>query len=85
MSKKEYFDKDGQPLDARFHITQDHLSDQDLRKLDITSLNPLSPEVRFLFYFVLVFLSFFSILPLFQFLQSQKNIYISIQINPHQY
>jgi hypothetical protein len=45
MSAKEYFDSDGKALDARFHITQDHLSDQDLRKLDVTSLNPLSPEV----------------------------------------
>ena len=40
------YDTDGKVLDARFHTTQDHLSDQDLRKLDITSLNPLSPEVR---------------------------------------
>jgi hypothetical protein len=47
MSAKEYFDSDGKALDARFHITQDHLSDQDLRKLDVTSLNPLSPEVSF--------------------------------------
>jgi hypothetical protein len=65
MSKNEektYYDTEGKELDARFHITQDHLSDQDLRKLDVASLNPLSPEVSFIFFFFpfLLFLGTFS-------------------------
>ena len=47
---KVYYDTEGKELDARFHTTQEHLSDQDLRKLDITTLNPLSPEVSPLFF-----------------------------------
>ena len=47
---KVYYDTEGKELDARFHTTQEHLSDQDLRKLDITTLNPLSPEVSFPFF-----------------------------------
>ena len=44
--KKVYYGVDGSVLDARFTHTQDHLADQDLRKLKLDTLNPLSPEVR---------------------------------------
>ena len=40
-----YYDAEGKPLDARYNILQDHLSVQDLQKLKVEELNPLTPEV----------------------------------------
>ena len=43
--KKVYYAADGSVLDARYQFVQEHLSNQDLRKLKIEELHPLTPEV----------------------------------------
>ena len=43
--KPVYYAEDGSELDARYWRLQPHLSEQDLRKLKVEELHPLTQEV----------------------------------------